>query len=309
MSNEAHKMIISGCITKIGEASTGSPCGADGRFVVFTQDAAKKCASTFIGMPLNCTYPDGWFSDGTELFTGHGTTNIGYIRNVSIDGDNLMAEMVVWKDKFSDEAWMIFNGADALGFSVEWYPTVTHVEDDTEYMDEFEGCGCAILWKNVAAFSQTFIDKIAAARSDVEMTEKEKQEFTELINASIDSKFAEVKASIDEIKASKESIEASIEEIKAKPVEMPEDIKASIDEVKASLDEVKSKSEAVDETINELKASKGQPVIPQPKAGQYVEPNPVLASDGKDDVAKINASSMSPLEKIKEIAKIRAGKN
>lgn len=306
MSNEAHKMIISGCITKIGEASTGSPCGADGRFVVFTQDAAKKCASTFIGMPLNCTYPDGWFSDGTELFTGHGDTNIGYIRNVSIDGDNLMAEMVVWKDKFSDEAWMIFNGADALGFSVEWYPTVTHVEDDTEYMDEFEGCGCAILWKNVAAFSQTFIDKIAAARSDVEMTEKEKQEFTELINASIDSKFAEVKASIDEIKASKESIEASIEEIKAKPVEMPEDIKASIEELKASVEEVKTKSEA---DIAELKASNETPKIPQPKTGQHVEDNPVMASDNKDEIAKINASAMSPLEKLKEIAKIRAAKN
>ena len=141
------------------------------------------------------------------------------------------------------------------------------------------------------------------------MTEKEKQEFTELINSSIDSKFEEVKASIEEIKASKESIEASIEEIKAKPVEVPEEIKASIDEVKASLNEVKSKSEAVDETINELKASKEQPVIPQPKAGQHVEENPVMASDGKDDIAKINASAMSPLEKLKEIAKIRAGKN
>lgn len=135
----------------------------------------------------------------------------------------------------------------------------------------------------------------------------EKQEIQELINASIDSKFEEIKASIEEIKASKESIEASIEEIKAKPVD--EEIKASIDEVKASLDEVKSKSEAVDETINELKASKEQPVIPQPKTGQHVEDNPVMASDNAGEIAKINASAMSPLEKLKEIAKIRAAKN
>lgn len=308
MSNEAHKMIITGCITKIGEASTGSPCGADGRLVVFTEEAAKKCASTFEGMPLNCTYPDGWFSEGVELFTGHGSTNIGYIRSVSIDGDNLMAEMVVWKDKFSDEAWMIFNGAEALGFSVEWYPTVTHVEDDVQYMDEFEGCGCAILWKNVAAFSQTFIDKIAAARSDVEMTEKEKQEFTELINASIDSKLEEIKASIEEVKASKESIEASIEELKAKPVEIPEEIKASIDEIK-------SKAEAYDADIAELKAQKiqasvAEPVIPQPKASQHVEENPVIASEDKvSAIDKINASAMSPMEKLKEITKLRAKKD
>ena len=292
-------MIVEGCITKIGAASSGSPCGANGKRVVFTAEAAEKHLESFVGMPLNCVYDDG------EVMTDHGEMNIGYCRKAWASGDDLMGEFVVWKDNFPDESRIIIDGMDSMGFSVEWYITASHEDDDTIYIDDFEGCGCAILWKDKAAFDSTYVSKIAA-RSDVEM---EKQEIQELINASIDSKFEEIKASIEEIKASKESIEASIEEIKAKPVEVPEEIKASIDEVKASIDEVKSKSEAVDETINELKASKGQPVIPQPKAGQFVEPNPVLASDGKDDVAKINASSMSPLEKIKEIAKIRAGKN
>ena len=299
-------MIITGCITKIGASSDGSPCGADGKLVVFTPESVQSCGSTFIGSALNCVFPEGLFADCAEMFTDHGYENIGFLRNIKAEGDNLMAEIVVWKSRFPEVAEMIMNGMDSLGFSIEAYVTKSHEDETTIYVDEFEGDGCAILWKSCAAFSDTFIEHLAAARSDVEM---EKQEIQELINASIDSKFEEIKASIEEIKASKESIEASIEEIKAKPVEVPEEIKASIDEVKASLDEVKSKSETVDETINELKASKEQPVIPQPKAGQYVEPNPVLASDGKDDIAKINASSMSPLEKLKEIAKIRAGKN
>ena len=140
------------------------------------------------------------------------------------------------------------------------------------------------------------------------MTEKEKQEFTELINASIDSKLEEIKASIEEVKASKESIEASIEELKAKPVEVPEEIKASIDEIK-------SKAEAYDADIAELKAQKiqasvAEPVIPQPKASQHVEENPVIASEDKvSAIDKINASAMSPMEKLKEITKLRAKKD
>ena len=138
------------------------------------------------------------------------------------------------------------------------------------------------------------------------MTEKEKQEFTELINASIDSKLEEIKASIEEVKASKESIEASIEELKAKPVEIPEEIKASIDEIK-------SKAEAYDADIAELKSQKIQASvekIPQPKASQHVEENPVIASEDKvSAIDKINASAMSPMEKLKEITKLRAKKD
>ena len=100
MSSELGKMVINGCITKINKASTGAPCGADGKLAVFTSESIKKCADTFVGMPLNCTYPEGFFADGTDLFTGHGETNIGYIRSVEAKGDDLMAELVIWKDKF-----------------------------------------------------------------------------------------------------------------------------------------------------------------------------------------------------------------
>lgn len=308
LSSEPNKMIITGCITKIGASSDGSPCGADGKLVVFTPESVQSCGNTFIGSALNCVFPEGLFADCAEMFTDHGYENIGFLRNIKAEGDNLMAEIVVWKSRFPEVAEMIMNGMDSLGFSIEAYVTKSHEDETTVYVDEFEGDGCAILWKSCAAFSDTFIEHLAAARSDVEMTEKEKQEFTELINASIDSKLEEIKASIEEVKASKESIEASIEELKEKPVEIPEEIKASIDEIK-------SKAEAYDADIAELKAQKiqasvAEPVIPQPKASQHVEENPVIASEDKvSAIDKINASAMSPMEKLKEITKLRAKKD
>lgn len=292
MSSELGKMIINGCITKINKASTGAPCGADGKLAVFTSESIKKCADTFVGMPLNCTYPEGFFADGTDLFTGHGETNIGYIRSVKAEGDNLMAEMVIWKDKFPEEAFMIVNGADSLGFSVEWYPTKTHEDEDKVFMDEFQGAGCAILWKNCAAFSDTFIETLAASmekknRSDKKMNEQEKKEIIDSIMAGLDEKLKDYEKKIEEIKASVDNVKGEVEE----------SVKVSIEEIKADVEKAK----------DEVKASEE---VPAPET-QEVAPNPFEASKEEtkeDKIAKINASDMSLAEKIREITKVRYGK-
>lgn len=292
MSSEFGKMIINGCITKIGKASTGAPCGTDGKLAVFTAESIKKCADSFVGMPLNCTYPEGFFADGTELFTNHGDTNIGYIRSVEAKDDNLMAEMVIWKDKFPEEAFMIVNGADSLGFSVEWYPTQTHEDDENIYMDEFQGAGCAILWKNCAAFSDTFIETLAASRekknrSDNSMNEQEKKEIIDSIMAGLDERLKGYEEKIEEIKASVEQVKGDVEE----------SVKASIEEVKSDMEKAK----------DEFKASVA---VPQPKT-QEVEENPFGASAEKskdEKIAEINASDMSLAEKLREITKVRYGK-
>lgn len=292
MSSELGKMVINGCITKIGKASAGAPCGTDGKLAVFTAESIKKCADTFVGMPLNCTYPDGWFADGTDLFTNHGDMNIGYIRSVEAKDDNLMAEIVVWKDKFPEEAFMIVNGAEALGFSVEWYATQTHEDEENVYMDEFQGAGCAILWKNCAAFSDTFIETLAASRdkknrSDKSMNEQEKKEIIDSIMAGLDEKLKGYEEKIDEIKASVEKVKGDVEE----------SVKASIDEVKADMEKAK----------DEFKASVA---IPQPKTQEPAK-NPFeggVEKSKEERIAEINASDMSLAEKLHEITKVRYGK-
>lgn len=292
MSSELGKMVINGCITKINKASTGAPCGADGKLAVFTSESIKKCADTFVGMPLNCTYPEGFFADGTDLFTGHGETNIGYIRSVEAKGDDLMAELVIWKDKFPEEAFMIVNGADSLGFSVEWYATKTHEDEDKVFMDEFQGAGCAILWKNCAAFGDTFIETLAASmekknRSDKKMNEQEKKEIIDSIMAGLDEKLKEYEKKIEEIKASVDNVKGEVEE----------SVKASIEEIKADVEKAKDAVEASKE-------------VPAPET-QKIAPNPFEASKEEtkeDKIAKINASDMSLAEKLREITKVRYGK-
>lgn len=292
MSSELGKMVINGCITKINKASTGAPCGADGKLAVFTSESIKKCADTFVGMPLNCTYPEGFFADGTDLFTGHGETNIGYIRSVEAKGDDLMAELVIWKDKFPEEAFMIVNGADSLGFSVEWYATKTHEDEDKVFMDEFQGAGCAILWKNCAAFSDTFIETLAASmekknRSDKKMNEQEKKEIIDSIMAGLDEKLKDYEKKIEEIKASVDNVKGEVEE----------SVKASIEEIKADVEKAKDTVEASKE-------------VPAPET-QKIAPNPFEASKEEtkeEKIEKINASDMSLAEKIREITKVRYGK-
>lgn len=292
MSSELGKMVIKGCIAKIDKASTGAPCGSDGKLVVFTSESIKKCADSFVGMPLDCTYPEGFFADGTDLFTGHGETNIGYIRSIEAKDDNLMAEMVIWKDKFPEEAFMIVNGADSLGFSAEWYPTNTHEDDSTIFMDEFQGAGCAILWKNCAAFSDTFIETLAASRdkknrSDNSMNEQEKKEIIDSIMAGLDEKLKGYEEKIGEIKASVEKVKGDVEE----------SVKASIEEVKSDMEKAK----------DEFKASVA---IPQPKTQEPAK-NPFEGGEEKskeEKIAEINASNMSLAEKLHEITKVRYGK-
>ena len=317
MSTEAHKMIVSGCIATIGKASTGSPCGAGGKRVAFTQAAIDACGQSFVGMPLNCVYPD-WYEDTDELFSDHGNVNIGYIREVHAEGENLMAEIVIWKEKYPDEAYMILNGAGSLGFSLEWYATATHEDEEVIFMDKFEGCGCAILWQNCAAFSDTFIEKLAAAkanRSDVEMTKEEKDALVKEIAASvaesmeeriksIENPQNEIKASL-EAQVSKEDIEGiqnSIEEVK----KAAEQAKNDVDAIKAAAEQ-KDKEPEDDEEGKEpepLKASNEE--IPVPKAGQRVEGNPLIGEDDREaKLAEIKASAMNPMDKLKEITKLR----
>lgn len=310
-------MVITGCIATIGKASSGSPCGAGGKRVAFTQESVEACAQSFVGMPLNCVYPD-WYEDTDELFTDHGNVNIGYIREVHAEGENLMAEIVVWKEKYPDEAYMILNGAGSLGFSLEWYATATHEDEEIIYMDKFEGCGCAILWQNCAAFSDTFIEKLAAAkanRSDVEMTKEEKDALVKEIAASvaesmeerikgIEEAQGEIKASL-EAQVSKEdldTIKASIDEVKA----AAEQAKSDVDEIKAAAEQ-KDEAPEGDEDGKEpepLKASNEE--IPAPKAGQHVAGNPLVGNDDREaKLAEIKASAMNPMDKLKEITKLR----
>ena len=324
LSKEKNKMIITGCIAKVGEASTGSPCGAEGYFIVFTPESVEKCGKTFEGMPLNCVLPEEEWLPSEAILNGHGNSTIGYLRKIKVKDDNIMAEIVLWKEKYPWLAELIVNAMDALGFSVEMYPTVTHEDDknNIQYIDEFEGVGCAMLWSNTAAFSQTFIEKIAANRSDKSMNEEMKKEVSELIKAESDVQTENINKISEELKASAEVLDELKEAIGAMTElkESFEQMKVQLDEQGQSINNLKASAEGVGELpsdelekvkaeLEEIKAGIAQPVIPVPKAGQQVAENPNLEDDKgaklKAEIEKINASSMSNMDKLKAIARAK----
>ena len=324
LSKEKNKMIITGCIAKVGEASTGSPCGAGGYFIVFTPESVEKCGKTFEGMPLNCVLPEEEWLPSEAILSGHGNSSIGYLRKIKVKDDNIMAEIVLWKEKYPWLAELTVNAMDALGFSVEMYPTVTHEDDknNIQYIDEFEGVGCAMLWSNTAAFSQTFIEKIAANRSDKSMNEEMKKEVSELIKAESDVQTENINKISEELKASAEVLDELKEAIGAMTElkESFEQMKVQLDEQGQSINDLKASAEGVKELpsdelekvkaeLEEIKAGIAQPVIPVPKAGQQVAENPNLEDDKdaklKAEIEKINASSMSNMDKLKAIARAK----
>lgn len=326
LSKEKNLMIINGCIAKIGEPSTGAPCGSGGYNVCFTQESVDACGKSFVGMPVNCVLPAGIWGDGAdecyapeEVLSGHGDTIIGFVRKCKAQDDNIMAEIVMWKDKYPWLAELTVNAMDSLGFSVEMYPTKVHNDDknNIQYIDEFEGVGCAMLWSNVAAFSQTFIDKIAAMRSDNNMDEKMKNEIAEQVKASVAESAEQIKVAMDEtIKNLAEtvaSISATLDGIvkaQAEPEAPAEEPEAPVEEPVKASDETEQTIADLKATVEALKASIEKPSIPEPKTGQKAQANPNLdaPSDKAERIKQINASSMSAMEKLRAIARLNIKK-
>ena len=321
ISKEANKMIINGCIAKVGVPSTGSPCGANGALVCFTQESVDKCAKSFEGMPLNVIAPNDWWCEGYEAFSGHGDTVVGYLRKVKQKEDNLMAEIVLWKDMNPALAELTISAMDSLGFSVEMYPTVTHNDDkaNVQFIDEFEGVGCAMLWSSSAAFSQTFIEKIAASRSDKNMNEEMKKFIEEQIAASLKEPMEKLQASIDSIVAKQDELvmaaEAqadTVEPAPAEPVNEPAPAEPVNEPAPAEPEPVDDAADEIAELkaeIEKLKASVVAQDIPTPTAVGSVAPNPNVEDDKesklKAEIEKINASTMAPLDKLKAIARAK----
>lgn len=326
LSKEKNLMIINGCIAKIGEPSTGAPCGSGGYNVCFTQESVDACGKSFVGMPVNCVLPAGIWGDGAdecyapeEVLSGHGNTIIGFVRKCKAQDDNIMAEIVMWKKKYPWLAELTINTMDSLGFSVEMYPTKVHNDDknNIQYIDEFEGVGCAMLWSNVAAFSQTFIDKIAAMRSDNNMDEKMKNEIAEQVKASVAESAEQIKVAMDEtIKNLAEtvaSISATLDGIvkaQAEPEAPVEEPEAPVEEPVKASNETEQEIARLKATVEALKASIEKPSIPEPKTGQKAQANPNLdaPSDKAERIKQINASSMSAMEKLRAIARLNIKK-
>jgi hypothetical protein len=246
-------------------------------------------------MPLNCEYPDDeWFSNPALAFTQHNTRFvIGSVRKTWIDGENFMCSGIIWKDNFADVAWMIQNAKDALGFSVELYPLEHEVQaDGFDHVTKLEFTGLTICWKNVAAFSDTFLTQLAASRKiknekvDDTMTPEEMKAMLEGFTQSMTAEIAKVQSSVEsKVDALESKIKAQEE---AEKVEAAKKVEAD------ALAKVEAEKEALKAELAKVQAT----AIPAPVAVQTAAPKGNTV-DYTGEFAKINQMNCSVSEKVK----------
>lgn len=300
-------MLWTGCVTKVGVKSSGVPGGA-WSYVMWEKDAVESALDTLVSMPLNCYWPDSddWWSNPCDALTGHDTRFvIGSVQKAWIDGDNLMCSGIIWKENFSDVAFMIQNAKDALGFSVELYPLESTYDEteDCEHVTKLEFTGVAIAWKDLCAFDQTYVEEIAATvkklynkrKDDVQMTEEQMKASLEGFLAQVDEKIAASNAKLEEKLAEsnsklEEKLTATV--VPVSPV-VPE-ANAEVEALKATQAELEAKLAEANAKIEAAKA-------PAPTAVQTAAPKAVTF-DVDARLAEINKMDCS----ISERAKLRA---
>lgn len=209
-------MRFTGTCMFLNTPSDYTPNGVD-RPVVLSSDEAEKCASTMNLMGINCDYDPWLFPD--ELMTAHNRRNkIGVVEKCWVDGDELKFTGIMYKNDFPDIADFIKKTVDSLGFSVEAMFNLREHEDYIE-MADVEFTGVAMLFKNAAAYQNTYIAEIAAKAKGKQM---EKQEILQLIDEAIkanmeaSAKEAQAKAEAQELANAKAEVERLTAECSAK---------------------------------------------------------------------------------------------
>lgn len=285
--SHCNKMAWEGCITKLGQPSDGAPGGADGHRIVITQEAGTLDHKTFEGMPLNCTFGEGFFGSGEDVFTGHGDLIIGYIEKSWVSGNELMASGFIWRDTFPEVAFQATNAKSSLGFSVEMYCPESRCGEDEDfvYVDRFTGTGCAMLFSECAAFGDTYIKQLVARRMKTEELGMNKEEMQVAISAGIDAavdkltemmagkiedtltKLAEIETAVATLdgKVEAQKAEADAEEVKA--------LKATIASLEASKAELEEKVVEVTAEKDELETLKAalEAKLAEPPARKTVD--------------------------------------
>lgn len=216
-------MRFTGTCMFLNTPSDYTPNGVD-RSVLLSSDEAEKSASTMNLMGINCDCDPWLFPD--ELMTAHNRRNkIGVVEKCWVDGDELKFTGIMYKNDFPDIADFIKKTVDSLGFSVEAMFNLREHEDYIE-MADVEFTGVAMLFKNAAAYQNTYISEIAAKAKGKQVMEKQEilQLIDEAVKANIEAsaKEAQAKAEAQELATAKAEVERLTAECSVKDTAIAE---------------------------------------------------------------------------------------
>ena len=236
LTTEQHPnaMYFTATFARIGTPSDGTPCGADNPVVIDAEEA-NESIKTMNFMGIDCEWSEWW---PEYCMTGHDTRNkIGVVRNAYIEGSELKIDGLIYSKDFSDIAFFIRNATPSLGFSMECLASSEIQDDNYEHLHDITFTGVAILFKNLAAYEDTYLDYVASKKKGThELTKEEMEQLVGSLKETINASQADFEKRMDE----------KFEAFKASKVE-----EAKVDEQNSEIDNLKAKLEAAKKAMDE----------------------------------------------------------
>ena len=253
--SHSNKMRFTATIMYLDQYSDGIPDGTVWSKIFLEKSECEKALDTMNLMGVNCVWKDWGTTDWQ--FTGHDPRNkIGVVENTYIEGNELKIDGIIYKNDFQDISRFIKNVMDSIGFSIEASFNEWEETEEGVIIRDVEFTGVSMLFKNCAAYSDTYIETLSASKKDKEiMTQEERNTFVEEVTNSVMAKINE--AQEQEKQASElEALKAQIETLQASNKALEEEnngLKANAKTVDAESKEEPSKEKEEEEKEEEPK--------------------------------------------------------
>lgn len=264
VKTESHqnKMKFTATVMYLDQYSDGVPGGTVWDKILLEKSECEKALDTMNLMGINCVWNE--WSTADWQFYGHDPRNkIGVVEKTYIEGNELKIDGIIYKNDFQDISRFIKNVMDSIGFSIEASFNDCEETEEGVIIRDVEFTGVSMLFKNCAAYSDTYIETLSASKKDKEiMTQEERNTFIEEVTNSVMAKISEVQE--QEKQASElETLKAQIETLQASNKALEEEnnsLKASAESTEESTEESEKEVNA-ESTIEETKEVKASEVV------------------------------------------------
>ena len=253
--SHSNKMKFTATVMYLDQYSDGIPGGTVWDKILLEKSECEKALDTMNLMGINCVWNE--WSTADWQFYGHDPRNkIGVVEKTYIEGNELKIDGIIYKNDFQDISRFIKNVMDSIGFSIEASFNDWEETEDGVIIRDVEFTGVSMLFKNCAAYSDTYIETLSASKKDKEiMTQEERNTFIEEVTNSVMAKINEVQE--QEKQASElETLKAQIETLQASNKALEEEnnsLKANAKTVDAESKEEPSKEKEEGEKEEEPK--------------------------------------------------------
>ena len=272
--SHSNKMKFTATVMYLDQYSDGVPDGSVWEKILLEKSECEKSLETMNLMGINCVWDE--YGKANWQFDGHDPRNkIGVVENTYIEGNELKIDGIIYKRDFYDISQFIRNTMESMGFSIEASFNDWEETEEGLIIRDVEFTGVSMLFKNCAAYSDTYIETLSASKKDKEiMTQEERNTFIEEVTNSVMAKINEVqeqekqaselealKAQIETLQASNKALEEENNSLKASATKEVEAKDESKEEESKETSEKETKEDESEEEIKEEKKAKASAIV------------------------------------------------